>query len=54
MFRSHKTSKFRSDGFESLYETYKHHVISSIERIMGLPKNEITNADLLVHHMAVI
>lgn len=54
VFRSHKTSKFRSDEFENLYETYKHHVISSIEAIMGMPKNEITNAHLLVHHMATI
>ena len=54
VFRSHKSSKFRSDSFENLYETYKHHVISSIEGIMGLPKNEITNAHLLVHHMSVI
>jgi hypothetical protein len=54
VFRSHKTSKFRSDGFENLYETYKHHVISSIEQMIGLPKNEINNSCLLVHQMAVI
>lgn len=54
VFRSHKTSKFRSDGFETLYESYRHHVISSIEEIIGLPKNEIHNDNLLVHQMAII
>jgi hypothetical protein len=54
VFQSHKTSKFRSDGFETLYESYKHHVISSIEHMIGLPKNEINNGCLLVHQMAII
>lgn len=54
VFLNHKTAKLRSDGFENLCETYKHHVISSIAAIIGLPKNEITNAHLIVHQMATI
>lgn len=54
VFRSHKTTKLRSDSFETLHDNYKEQIISSIEKIMGLPANEICNDSLLVHQMVII
>lgn len=54
VFRSHKTTKLRSDRFETLHNTYKEQIISSIEKIIGLPANEINNGSLIVHQMAII
>lgn len=54
VFRSHKVTKLRSDSFEALHDNYKEKIISSIEKIIGLPANEISNDSLLVHQMAII
>jgi len=54
VFRSHRTTKLRSDSFETLHDNYKEQIISSIEKIIGLPSSEISNGSLLVHQMSII
>jgi hypothetical protein len=54
VFNSRRKWEFRSDNFKDLYENYQQHTINSIEKIIGLPRDEINNDSLLVHQMAII